>query len=147
MRALGVACLTLALALPLMAAPVRAQVAFDPQLLAKVMHLLLVQPGDYPEAAPKVPAIVMVLGFLGADGAVLDTSVIGSSGNPVLDARSREMVGGHRWTPLQVDGAAMGSMAILGVVWTPPGMALPTPDEQRRLLDMLGGQPALPPPQ
>jgi hypothetical protein len=141
MRIMGAACL----ALVLMAVPARAQTGFDPQLLSRVMHLLLAQPGDYPEAAPKLPAIVMVLAFLGADGAVLDTSVLGGSGNPALDGRSRELVGSHRWTPLQVDGAPMGSMAILGVVWTPPGMALPTPDEQRRLLDMLGGQPAPPP--
>ncbi|HJR55535.1 MAG TPA: hypothetical protein VJ798_03065 [Rhizomicrobium sp.] len=141
MRAVSVACL----ALLLMAVPARAQVGLDPLLLSKIMHLLLARSSDYPEAAPKVPAVVMVLAFLGADGAVLDTSVLGSSGNPVLDGRSRELVGSHRWTPLQVDGAAMGSMAILGVVWTPPGMALPTPEEQRQLRDMMVGQPATPP--
>ena len=123
MRAWGVACL----ALLLMAVPARAQVGFDPALLTRVMHLLLAQPTDYPEAAPKVPAVVVVLAFLGADGALLETSIIGGSGNPALDARSRELVGSHRWTPLQVDGAAVGSMAILGVVWSPPGVNPPTP--------------------
>lgn len=140
MRAVSVACLALLLA----ATPVRAQVPFDPVLLTRVTHLLLAEPGDYPEAAPKMPAVVMVLSFLGADGAILDTSIIGSSGNPALDARSREIVGKHRWTPLQVDGAAMGSIAILGVVWTPPGMRPPTPEEQKQLLNLMSGQPATP---
>lgn len=144
LRAVGVACL----ALVLMAVPARAQVAFDPALLTKVIHLLLAQPADYPEATPRVPTIVMVLAFLGPDGAILDTSIMGSSGNPVLDARSRELIGSHRWTPLQVDGTAMGSLAIVGVVWTPPGMALPTQEEQRQLLNLMSGLPvATPPPQ
>lgn len=143
MRAVSAACL----ALLLLGAPARAQATFDPALLNKVMHLLLAQPADYPEAAPKVPTIVMVMAILGADGAILETSVMGSSGIPALDERSREMVGRHRWTPLQVDGTPTGGMAILGVVWTPPGMAPPTPDEQRQLLNLMSGQPATPEPQ
>lgn len=138
-RAASVACLALLL---LAASPARAQVAFDPALLARMIHLLLAQPTDYPDEIPKSPAIVVVLAFLGSDGAVLDTTLVSGSGNPVLDAKSRELAGGHRWTPLQVDGTALGSMAMLGIVWTPPGMAPPTPEEQRQLLNLMGGQPA-----
>ena len=140
-RPVRVACLAL-LASLMIGTPARAQVAFDPALLAKVMHLLLAQPGDYPEGIAKAPGLVVVLAFLGADGAVLDTTLVAGSGNPALDAKSRELVGGnHRWTPLQVDGAPLGGIAILGIVWTPPGVAPPTPEEQRKLLDMVGGQP------
>ena len=141
-RAISVACLALLL---LAASPARAQIAFDPQLLGKMMHLLLAQPADYPEGAPAAPAVVVVLAFLGADGVVLDTTLVSGSGNPALDARSRELAGGRRWTPLQVDGTALASMAMLGVVWTPPGMSPPTAEEQRQLLELMSGRPAAPP--
>ena len=85
-RAISTACLALLL---LAASPARAQVAFDPQLLGKMMHLLLAQPADYPEGAPAAPAVVVVLAFLGADGVVLDTTLVSGSGNPALDTRSR----------------------------------------------------------
>ena len=147
-RAAGVTCLALLL-LPLLliGAPARAQPIFNPALLGRVMHLVLAQPSDYPESAPKLPTVVVVLLFLGADGAVLDSSLVSGSGDPALDAKSHELAGkAHRWTPLQVDGVAMGSMAILGIVWTPPGMALPTPAEQQKLLEMMSGQAPAPPP-
>jgi hypothetical protein len=137
--------LTVVLALmPATVMPARAQPAFDPKLLSRVLHLLLAQPGDYPDDIPKAPGLVVVLAFLDDTGAVIDTTLVGGSGNAALDAKSRTLVAARHWTPLQVDGAALGGMALLGVVWTPPGMAPPTPEEQRQLLDLMGGQPAAP---
>ena len=141
MRPAGMTCLVL-LALLFAGAPARAQPGFNPVLLSKVMHLVLAPSSDYPENTPKAPGLVVVLTFLDANGAVVATTLVGGSGDAALDEKSRELVAGRRWTPLQVDGVAMGSMAILGVLWTPPGSAPPTPAEQQQLLDMMAAPPA-----
>jgi hypothetical protein len=149
LRALTVllALLPAAVMTPVQAQPrAQPQAAFDPRLLSKVLHLLLAQPGDYPDDIPKAPGLVVVLAFLDETGAVVDTTLVGGSGNAALDAKSRALVAARHWTPMQVDGAPLGGMALLGVVWTPPGMALPTPEEQRQLLELMGGQPVTPAP-
>lgn len=119
----------------------------DPATIVSLLHFIAAAPGDYPPEARKAKSLVMMMGVVSDKGQWTRLAFFTPTGDPALFPRSEELLRARHWEPLRIEGKPMASVAVVGVIWTPPGETPIDPDQFPRMMEMLlsnGG--AAPPP-
>jgi TonB family protein len=113
----------------------------DPAVLAKVVHFIAAPPDAWPTDVPKVKSVVMLGGAINDKGE-WESIMPMIHGNPALLEKSKAVIAAHHWTPAQMDGKRIGSIVMVGVLWTPPGETPVDPDQVSKVMEMfLPGSP------
>jgi TonB family protein len=119
----------------------------DPATLFQMVKFLLADPADFPAGSPPRKAMVVLMAMVNDQGIPTTLFVLQPSGDPALDEKSKDIVRTrHHLTAMRMDGKPQGSMAIIGVIWTPPGETPPDPDQVGKVLELFAHRPAAPPP-
>jgi TonB family protein len=121
--------------------------ALDPALVMKLVHFILAGPADYPAGAPKQKAVVLMMGVVSEQGVWQKVMPLRGSGDPVLDAKSVELVQSRsRWSALKLDDKPVGSAVVIGVIWTPLGETPPDPEQIAKIMELFAPHPPPSPP-
>lgn len=118
----------------------------DPALMVKLMRFIAAPPGAWPPGMAKSRSVVMLMGSISETGQWRKLMSLPGLGDPALVDASDGVIGTHKWSAPMLDGKVVPGIAIIGVVWTPPGEKPVDPEQLPGMIEMMMPHNNPPPP-